>query len=154
MGNTGGKLHIVLICFGLAVVTFIAFEGLRHNEFINYYDDNNYVTENPYVNAGFTPEAVFWALTTSHAGNWHPLTWVSHIIDCEIFGLKPLGHHITSLFIHIANTLLLFWVLKRMTGVIWPAAFVAAMFAVHPLHVESVAWVAERKDVLSGFSGC
>ncbi len=149
-GHTAGKLHTVLICLGLAVVTFIAFEGVRHNDFINYYDDNNYVTENPNVNGGLTLKAVLWALTTSHAGNWHPLTWVSHIIDCDIFGLNPVGHHITSLFIHIANTLLLFWVLKRMTGTIWPAAFAAALFAVHPLHVESVAWIAERKDVLSG----
>jgi len=150
-GYTSGKLHILLICFGLTVVTFIAFEGLRHNDFINCYDDNNYVTENPNVNGGLTVKAVLWAMTATHAGNWHPLTWVSHIVDCEIFGLKPLGHHITSLFIHIANTLLLFWVLKKMTGVIWPAAFVAAMFTLHPLHVESVAWAAERKDVLSGF---
>lgn len=151
MGYTSRKLYILLIYAALAIVTFITFEGLRHNDFIDYYDDNNYVTENPNVNAGFTPKAILWALTTSHAGNWHPATSLSHIIDCEIFGLNPVGHHITSLFIHIANALLLFWVLKKMAGVIWPAAFVAALFAVHPLHVESVAWAAERKDVLSGF---
>jgi len=151
MGYTSSKLYILLIYFGLAIVTFIAFEGLRHNDFIDYYDDNNYVTENPHINGGITGKAVLWAITTSHAGNWHPVTWLSHTLDCEIFGLNPAGHHITSLFIHIANTLLLFWVLRRMTGAIWPGAFVAAMFALHPLHVESVAWVAERKDVLSGF---
>jgi len=89
------------------------------------------------------------ALTTGHAGNWHPLTWLSHMLDCQLFGVNAGGHHLTSLLLHLANTLLLFGVLRRLTGALWRSALVAALFALHPLHVESVAWVAERKDVLS-----
>ena len=96
-------------------------------------------------------EAIRWAFTTGHAGNWHPLTWISHMLDIQLFGLNPQGHHLMNLFFHIANTLLLFFVLHRMTKALWQSAFVAALFALHPLHVESVAWVAERKDVLSTF---
>ena len=142
------KLYLILIYAALAAATFAAFERTTYNDFINY-DDNTYVTANPNVNKGLSTESVLWAFTTGHASNWHPLTWLSHMLDCELFGLRAGRHHLASLFIHIVNTLLLFWVLKRMTGVIWPSAFVAAAFALHPLHVESVAWVAERKDVLS-----
>ena len=144
------KPYVLLIYVVLAVATFIAFEPARLNGFVNY-DDDDYVTRNPQVSAGLTPESVRWAFTTPYMANWHPLTWLSHMLDCELFGLNPLRHHLTSLSFHIANTLLLFWVLKRMTGVVWQSAFVAAVFALHPLRVESVAWVAERKDVLSGF---
>jgi tetratricopeptide (TPR) repeat protein len=132
------------------LVTFAAFWEVRHNEFISL-DDNLYVTENPTVQAGITVQGVIWAFTTTTAGNWHPLTWLSHMLDCELFGLNSGGHHVTSLIFHLANTLLLFWVLKRAIGKLWESAFVAALFALHPLHVESVAWVAERKDVLSTF---
>jgi hypothetical protein len=125
----GKELHLLIVYLVLALSTFIAFEQVRYNEFISY-DDDKYVTANPQVNGGITSRSFIWAFTTSHAGNWHPLT-------CLLF--------------HIVNTLLLFWVLKRMTGAVWPSAFVAAAFALHPLRVESVAWVAERKDVLSGF---
>ncbi len=144
------KPYVVLIYLLLALATFIAFEQLRHNEFIDY-DDDQYVTRNPHVIGGFTRDAVSWAFTTTHAANWHPLTWLSHMLDCELFDLNSGRHHLTSLFFHIANTLLLFWVLNRMTRAVWPSAFVAALFALHPLHVESVAWISERKDVLSSF---
>ena len=123
---------------------------MRHNGFVSY-DDPRYVTDNAHVYNGITRESIIWAFTTSHASNWHPLVWLSHMLDCRLFGLNPLGHHLTSLLFHVANALLLFFVLKKMTGALWPAAFVAAAFALHPLHVESVAWVAERKDVLSTF---
>jgi tetratricopeptide (TPR) repeat protein len=148
--NSRNKPYVVLIYLLLALATFIAFEQLRHNEFIDY-DDGDYVTKNPHVIGGFTRESISWAFTTAHAANWHPLTWLSHMLDCELFGLNAGLHHLTSLFLHVANTLLLFWVFKRMTRAVWPSAFVAALFALHPLHVESVAWVSERKDVLSSF---
>jgi tetratricopeptide (TPR) repeat protein len=143
------KIYVLLIYVILVVATFIAYEHLRHNEFV--YDDHKYVDENTQVQEGINLRSVFWAFTSSHASNWHPLTWLSHMLDCHLFGLNPLGHHLTNLLFHILNTLLLFWVLKRSTGAVWASGFVAAAFAIHPLHVESVAWVAERKDVLSGF---
>jgi tetratricopeptide (TPR) repeat protein len=144
------KSYVFLIYLTLAVSTFIAYEPVRHNGFVEY-DDDIYVTENPHVTNGLRCESIIWAFTRPHAGNWHPLTWLSHMLDCELFGLNPPWHHLTSLLFHIVNTLLLFLVLKMMSGAVWPSAFVAAAFALHPLHVESVAWVAERKDVLSGF---
>ena len=151
MKQSSDKLYVTLIYVMLALVTFVAFEQVRHNDFIDL-DDVLYVTENAQVKGGITPESVIPAFTTVHpSGNWHPLTSLSHMLDCQLFGLNPAWHHVTSLLFHMANTLLLFWVLKRMTGAIWRSAFVAALFALHPLHVESVAWVAERKDVLSGF---
>jgi Flp pilus assembly protein TadD len=148
--RTHNNAYVFLICLLLAASTLVAYEPMRHNGFISY-DDPGYVTRNAHVRNGITLDSVIWAFTTTRASNWHPLTWLSHMLDCQIFGLNPLGHHLTSLLFHIANTLLLFLVLRRMTGVLWPAAFVAAAFALHPLHVESVAWVAERKDVLSTF---
>ena len=96
-------------------------------------------------------EGVQWAFTSLYASNWHPLTWLSHMLDCQIYGLKPGGHHVTNLLLHLVNSLLLFGLLKRLTGALWRSALVAALFALHPLHVESVAWVSERKDVLSAF---
>jgi Tfp pilus assembly protein PilF len=142
------KLYISLICAALVLTTLIAFEQVGHNGFV--YDDV-FVTKNPSVNGGINRESFIWAFTSVETSNWFPLTWLSHMVDCHVFGLNPFGHHLVNLLFHIANTLLLFWVLKKMTGQIWPSAFVAAVFALHPLRVESVAWVAERKDVLSGF---
>ncbi len=139
----------IFICAGIVAATLAAYEPIRHNNFVHY-DDNLYITENPNVTGGITPGSVIWAFTKSHASNWHPLTWLSHMLDCEIYGLKPVGHHITNVLIHTVNGLLLFWLLTRMTGAIWASGFVAAVFALHPVHVESVAWAAERKDVLSG----
>jgi len=144
------KLYVLLIYLVLALATFIAYAQIHHNEFVNY-DDDKYVTENPNINRGISRESVFWAFKSPHRHMWHPLTSLSHMLDCQIFGLVPSWHHLTSLLLHIAGTLLLFWVLKRMTGKLWLSAFVAAVFALHPLQVESVAWVAERKSVLSGF---
>ncbi len=107
-------------------------------------------SENWHVRRGLTGEGTAWAITTYHACNWHPLTWLSHMLDCQLYGLKPGGHHLTNVLLHAAAAILLFLALRRMTGALWPSAWVAAVFAIHPLRVESVAWVAERKDVLSG----
>jgi Tfp pilus assembly protein PilF len=138
------------ICIGLllAGVTLALYWHAGSFDFLNY-DDNHYITDNPQVKGGVTWEGVRWALSATHAANWHPLTWLSHMIDVELFGLSPRGHHLTSVLLHAANVLLLLLLLSRMTGAIWPSALAAALFAVHPLRVESVAWVAERKDVLS-----
>ncbi|MGD1041711.1 MAG: tetratricopeptide repeat protein [Sedimentisphaerales bacterium] len=144
------KYVFVVICAALVTATFVAYEPIRHNGFVTY-DDDLYVTENTHVNGGITRQSVAWAFTINYdTGNWHPVTWLSHMVDCEIYGLNPLGHHITNLLIHVANSLLLFLLLFKMTGARWRSAFVAATFALHPIHVESVAWAAERKDVLSG----
>ena len=134
----------------LTVATLVVFWQAHDHAFIGY-DDTKYVTANYYVQAGLTKEGLIWAFTTTHASNWHPLTWLSHMLDCQLYGLNPRGHHLTNVFFHLLNTLLLFLVLQRMTGVPWRSGLVAALFALHPLHVESVAWVAERKDVLSTF---
>ena len=149
MTQSFNKLLLPLICLLLAIATIVAFEQVRLNDFVGY-DDPFYVTENPNVNNS-QKQSVLWALTTTEVANWHPVTWLSHMLDCRLFGLEPAWHHITSLAFHIANTLLLFLVLKNMTSNVWPSVFVATAFALHPLHVESVAWISERKDVLSGF---
>lgn len=138
------------ILLALAVITALLYFPSLKNDFVNY-DDPDYVTSNPQVQKGLTAESIHWAFTTGHASNWHPLTWLSHMVDYQLYGLKPMGHHATNLVFHIANVLLLFWVLWRLTKNVWPSAIVAALFAWHPLHVESVAWVSERKDVLSTF---
>jgi len=140
----------VLICLILAAFTVGAYWRVGGFDFVKY-DDPMYVAENPHVQAGLTREGFVWAFTTGHAGNWHPLTWLSHMLDCQIFGLNPGRHHLTNLLLHICSTLLLFSVLKNMSGAVLRSGFVAALFALHPLHVESVAWIAERKDVLSTF---
>ncbi|HET6456387.1 MAG TPA: tetratricopeptide repeat protein [Armatimonadota bacterium] len=115
------------------------------------FDDRPYLLDNPHVQAGITWVSIKWAFTSMLCANWHPITWLSTMLDCQLFALKPWGHHLTNLVIHIANTVLLLLLLRRVTGSLWRSAFVAALFALHPLHVESVAWVAERKDVLSTF---
>jgi tetratricopeptide (TPR) repeat protein len=115
------------------------------------FDDPEYVTQNPHVRAGLTWESFAWAFTSTEQANWHPLTWLSHMMDCQLYGLNPGGPHLTNLMFHLGSTLLLFWALRRMTRAPGRSAVVAALFAVHPLHVESVAWIAERKDVLSAF---
>jgi len=150
MDKTANKYLTSGICLILAVSTFAVYWQVHSYDFVSY-DDNKYVTDNPNVTAGLTREGIIWALTTGYFSYWHPLTWMSHMVDCELFGLNAGGHHVINLLFHIANTLLLFIVLERMTGGLWQSTFVAAAFALHPLHVESVAWVSERKDVLSGF---
>ncbi len=117
-------------------------------DFVNF-DDGLYVTDNPLVQQGLTWDGAVWALQTTHASNWHPVVWFSHMLDCSLFGLFPGGHHLTNLLLHVLNTILLFLLLRRLTGAMWRSALVAALFGWHPVHVESVAWVAERKDVLS-----
>ena len=137
------------VCGFLAIAVAIVFGQTVCHDFV-LYDDNVYVYENPQVTQGLTSASIAWAMTTSRAANWHPLTWFSHILDCQFFGLWAGGHHLTSIVLHAITAMLLFLVLWRMTGDLWPSAFVATVFAIHPLRVESVAWVAERKDVLSG----
>jgi tetratricopeptide (TPR) repeat protein len=138
-----------VICLWLALVTAALYWPMLHHDFISHYDDASYITDNSHVNAGLTGPEVVWAFQSGYAGNWHPLTWISHMLDCQLYGLNPAGHHLTNLLFHIANTLLLFFWLKQLTNAVWRSAFVAALFAWHPVHVESVAWAAERKDVLS-----
>ena len=148
MDNHVNRHKKILVCLCLTLLTFIVFWHVQYHYFIHY-DDMLYVTENRHVQGGLSWGNVVWAFTTYHASNWHPLTWLSLMFDYELFRLNPAGYHWTNVLFHIANTLLLFLVLNRMTGAIWRSGFVAALFALHPLHVESVAWVAERKDVLS-----
>jgi Tfp pilus assembly protein PilF len=136
------------ICLVLITVTLAVFWQVSNHEFVNF-DDDDYVSENPHVQSVLSRQAIIWAFTATRAANWHPLTWLSHMIDCQLYGLNPSGHHLTNVLFHLVNTLLLFLLLNRITGASWRSGFVAALFAVHPLHVESVAWVAERKDVLS-----
>ena len=139
-----------LIALLLALITLLAYLPVTRDDFVDY-DDQDYVTQNSVVQNGVTWVGIKWAFTTGHASNWHPVTWLSHMTDCELFGTNPGGHHLVNVLFHTANTVLLFALLLRLTNSLWPAAFIAALFAWHPLHVESVAWVAERKDVLSTF---
>jgi tetratricopeptide (TPR) repeat protein len=137
------------VCIFLAAITFAVFGQTLGHEFVNY-DDQVYVYENPAVTRGLNLKGIEWAFTHSVGANWHPLTMLSHMLDCQLYGLNAGGHHLTNILLHTATAILLFLVLRRMTGFLWRSAFVAAVFAIHPLRVESVAWVAERKDVLSG----
>jgi protein O-mannosyl-transferase len=137
----------LVILLALGLMTLALYLPVLSHQFLDY-DDQQYVTENPHVRAGLSGPGFLWAFGY-HAGNWHPLTWVSHMLDCQLYGVQPWGHHLTNVLLHVANTLLLFLVLRRLTSTTWRSAAVAALFAWHPLHVESVAWVAERKDVLS-----
>jgi protein O-mannosyl-transferase len=137
------------VCLFLAAIIWLVFGQTLGHEFVNY-DDNVYVYENPVVQKGLTLEGIVSAFTRVYSSNWHPLTIMSHMLDCQFYGLSPDGHHLTNILLHTATVILLFLVLRRVTGLLWRSAFVAAVFAIHPLRVESVAWVAERKDVLSG----
>jgi tetratricopeptide (TPR) repeat protein len=144
-----GKWTVPGICVLLALAVFVVFGQTCRHEFVNY-DDDEYVYNNPPVTKGLTLPSIEWAFTHSHSQNWHPLTWLSHMLDCQLYGLNAGGHHLTNVLLHTLAAIGLFLMLKEMTGALWRSAFVAAVFAVHPLRVESVAWVAERKDVLSG----
>jgi tetratricopeptide (TPR) repeat protein len=143
------RLEICVIV-SLVLLTAAVYGQVIGHGFINY-DDPDYITENLLVQEGLTREGSRWAFTTFTAANWHPLTWLSHMLDVQLFGVKPGMHHLVSVAFHLLNTILLFVILRQMTGALWRSAFVAALFALHPLHVESVAWAAERKDVLSTF---
>jgi protein O-mannosyl-transferase len=136
-----------MVCLLLAVITLALYNPVNRHPFVNY-DDDRYVVNNPHVRQGLTAETVGWALTSTEQANWHPLTWMSHAIDCSLYGLNPVGHHFTSVLLHGMNVILLFLLLKWATGRLGPSLFVAALFALHPMNVESVAWVAERKNVL------
>jgi Flp pilus assembly protein TadD len=148
MPESAKKSFVIFTYVVLILSTLLVFWQVRNFDFINY-DDNLYVSENQHVLNGLTQDGIIWAFTTGHAANWHPVTWFSLMLDCQLFGPNPGWIHLVNLLLHLANTLLLFAVLKKMTGSLWPSAFVAAAFAIHPMHVESMAWIAERKDVLS-----
>jgi len=138
----------LVLSFVLVIATVALYYPVHGHPFINY-DDRDYVYENPRVQAGLTPSTVKWAFTTYSANNWHPLTWLSHALDCQLFGLNPAGHHDVNVLFHALNAVLLFWVLLRATGYAGRSFMVAALFALHPINVESVAWIAERKNLLS-----
>jgi protein O-mannosyl-transferase len=140
--------HFIPLC--LILLTVIVYWPVLNHQFINY-DDPAYVTENHHVRMGLTYESIRWAFTTTLMGNWNPITWLSHMLDYQIYGLNPKGHHLTNLVFHVLSVLLLFTLLTKLTGALWRSALVAAIFALHPLRIESVAWVSERKDVLSTF---
>jgi len=148
--NISYKEQILSIYIFLAVITLAVFWQVDHFNFVDF-DDTVYVTENSHIQSGITLNGFHWAFTTTDAEFWHPLTWLSLMFDYHIYGLNAGGYHLTNRILHILSTLLLFWLFNRMTGAPWKSAFVAALFAIHPLHVESVAWIAERKDVLSAF---
>ncbi|CAB5093917.1 Tetratricopeptide TPR_2 repeat protein [Olavius algarvensis associated proteobacterium Delta 3] len=146
--------RILLLCMTLLLVAAIVlvYRPVKDFEFLDF-DDDGYVTGNVRVPYGLTWKNIRWAFTTSDMSNWHPLTWISHMADCQLFGLNAGAHHQTNVLIHVVNSVLLLWLVYRMTGAVWKSAFVAALFALHPLHVESVAWISERKDLLSTFFG-
>src|SRR5437667_8636971 len=152
MGQSNDPLQmnwrIWLICLAVFAGTVLVFARVGLNSFVDY-DDPVYVTRNDHVKRGLIPDGILWAFTTTDAANWHPLTWLSHMLDAETFGDNPVGHHLTSVVIHALSSALLFLVLWRMTRATWCSAAAATIFAVHPLRVESVAWIAERKDVLA-----
>jgi protein O-mannosyl-transferase len=144
------RRRTAIIALLLVVLAVLPYAQTFDHDFIDY-DDTAFVTDNPEVRAGLSWQGIQWAITTFQAGNWLPLTWMSHMLDVSLFGMEPGWHHLVNVLLHACSTALLFLALFRMTGAVWQSAFVAALFGIHPLHVESVAWVAERKDVLSGF---
>jgi tetratricopeptide (TPR) repeat protein len=150
MGEESHRYRPLLISICLVAAIIAIYWPVYRYDFAKY-DDDKYVTKNINIQSGINPRFIRWAFTTGYFSYWHPITWISHAIDYQLFKNWGGGHHLTNVFFHIANTLVLFYVLMRMTGAVWPSAFVAAIFALHPLHVESVAWIAERKDVLSTF---
>jgi tetratricopeptide (TPR) repeat protein len=151
MNEKQKRCCVFFVCLTLVLTSLAVFWQLHDHEFITTFDDNFYITDNDNVKAGLTWQGIIWAFTTNHAFNWHPLTWISHMLDCQLFGAKAGAHLLMNALFHTANAILLFFILYPMTGSLWPSAFVAAVFVLHPLHVESVAWVSERKDTLSTF---
>ncbi len=148
--NINPSLKRLIAYIVLSIVILAVYGQVSHFDFISL-DDVVYVTQNSHIKAGITSYSIRWAFTTIYAGFWHPLTWLSLMLDYQIYGLHAYGYHLTNVILHILSTLLLFWLFHRMTGAFWQSFFVSAFFALHPLRVESVAWIAERKDVLSGF---
>jgi protein O-mannosyl-transferase len=147
-GPTPIPRRVFLLGFGLVVLTLILYWPVANFSFV-VLDDNEYIYENPWITGGLSADNLKWAFTSTHASNWHPVTWITHLADYTCFKQFAGGHHLTNVALHALNVLLLFLLLRRLTGAVWPGALVAALFAWHPLHVESVAWVSERKDVLS-----
>src|SRR5882724_8415014 len=150
MNFSSTRWRSIFICVSLVAITLTIYWPVHNHAFI-VLDDQDYLVRNPQVQGGITGASLHWAFTQSYAGNWHPLTWISHMLDCQSFGLNPGPHHLVNVAFHIATSLLLFLVLRQLTRILWQSAFIAALFALHPLHVESVAWASERKDVLSAF---
>lgn len=144
------KHRDVSVCLFLVISLVCIYWQVQNFDFVNF-DDDKYVTENRYVQDGLTLESISWSFTATHASNWHPLTWLSHMLDCQLFGLNPRWHHLSNLLFHIVNSLLIFIVFRKMTGNFFQSFVVSTLFALHPLHVESVVWISERKDVLSTF---
>ena len=142
------RTRIALLVAAIVIATVALYYPVSSHPFLNY-DDDIYVLNNPQVQAGLTWETVKWSFTSLYASNWHPLTWLSHALDCQMFGLDAGRHHETNLLLHVINVMLLFWVLWKATGYAGRSAMVAALFALHPINVESVAWIAERKNLLS-----
>ena len=136
-----------MVCLFLALLTLALYNPVNRHPFVNY-DDDRYVTENAHVRQGLTAETFTWALISTDQANWHPLTWMSHALDYSLYRLNPVGHHFTSIVLHVVNVILLFLLLMWSTERLGPSLFVAALFALHPINVESVAWVAERKNLL------
>src|SRR6478672_7033387 len=149
MKRPNPRRKTVGICVCLALLTWIVFGQTLWHDFVNY-DDPRYVYQNTKITSGLNIAGIAWAFSHIHSENWHPLTTISHMLDCSLYGLKAGGHHFSNVLFHTIAVVLLFLALQQMTGALWKSAFVAVVFAIHPLHVESVAWVAERKDVLSG----
>ena len=157
LGVESSRAHALLVTLALVIGTLACYGSVRDFEFTNF-DDHRYITHNPVVLSGLNAQSIAWAFRAINVGNWHPITWLSHMLDCELYQLKDGsqwagGHHLSNVILHVANTLLLFALLIRLTSTVWRSAFVAALFALHPLHVESVAWVSQRKDLLSAFFG-
>ena len=144
------QTKILIVYIALTIVTLAVFWQVNLYDFINF-DDQVYVTQNSHIRSGISLESFRWAVSTKYFDLWHPLVWMSFMLDYKLVGLNAGGYHITNLILHILSALFLFWLFNRMTGAVWKSAFVAAIFALHPLHVESVAWISERKDVLSAF---
>ena len=143
-------LKPIYVSLSLLALTLIVYFQVHDFEFVNF-DDRETIVGNTHIHDGLTLAGLAWAFTTSYAANWFPITWISHMLDFQFFGLDSGWHHLTNVMIHLASVLLLFALMRRMTGRLWESAFVSFVFALHPLHVESVAWVSERKDVLSAF---
>ena len=138
-----------IVAWFLALVTLVIYLPVRTAGFV--YDDYAYLVNNPTIQNGLIWAGIKWAFTTGYSANWHPLTWLSHMLDCQLFGMNPGAQHVVNALFHSANAVLLLLLLFRLTGELWPSAFVAALFAWHPMRVESVAWIVERKDVLTTF---
>jgi len=149
--RTTNRRLTILLGGLLFVIPLLLYSPVRHHDFLKLWDDDAYVTDNPHVRTGITLSSVRWAFTSFEQSNWHPVAWLSHMLDCQLFGLNAGAQHLVNVLLHLVNVLLLFWILRKATGALWRSFFVAILFAVHPLNVETVAWIAQRKSLLSAF---